>query len=70
MDQAPEDLEQAKTVLETALLTSAEPLAVSELCKLFEGQVGADVVRRLLDDLRSDWHDRGVEQTCPPRRRQ
>ena len=61
MDQAPEDLTQAKTVLETALLTSAEPVAIGELCKLFEGQIGGDVVRRLLDDLRNDWQGRGVE---------
>jgi segregation and condensation protein B len=61
MDQSPDDLTQAKTVLETALLTSAEPLAVAELCKLFEGQISVDVVRRLLDDLRNDWQSRGVE---------
>jgi segregation and condensation protein B len=68
MDQPPEDLTlasedltQVKAVLETALLTSPEPLPVAELCKLFEGQIGAEVVRRLLDDLRNDWQSRGVE---------
>jgi segregation and condensation protein B len=61
MDQPPEDLSHAKTVLETALLTSSEPLPVGELCKLFDGQIDVEVVRRLLDDLRADWKQRGVE---------
>ena len=61
MDESPEGLTHLKLVLETALLTSAEPLAVAELCKLFEGQISADVVRRLLDDLRIDWQNSGVE---------
>jgi segregation and condensation protein B len=61
MDQSPEDLTHVKSVLETALLTSPEPLAVTELCKLFDGQIGPDLVRRLLEDLRTDWQASGVE---------
>lgn len=61
MDQSVEDLAQLKIVLETALLTSQEPLPVSELFKLFDGQISPDVVRRLLDDLRAEWQGRGVE---------
>jgi segregation and condensation protein B len=61
MDQSLEDLSHAKRVLETALLTSPEPLPVSELCKLFDGQMASEVIRRLLDDLRADWDERGVE---------
>ena len=61
MDQPPEDLTQLKIVLETALLTSQEPLPVGELSKLFEGQISADLVRRLLDELRTDWQSSGVE---------
>jgi len=61
MDQPPEDLTQLKLVLETALLTSQEPLPVGELSKLFEGQISADLVRRLLDELRTDWQSSGVE---------
>lgn len=59
--QVLEDVVQLKRVLETALLTSPEPLAVPELAKLFNAEIGVDTVRKLLDDLRSDWHDRGVE---------
>ena len=56
-----DDLEQAKAVLETALLTSQEPLSVAELGKLFDGEIGADTIRRLLEDLRAGWEGRGVE---------
>ena len=51
----------AKTVLETALLSSQEPLSVADLRKLFDQEIGADTLRRLLDELREDWQDRGVE---------
>jgi segregation and condensation protein B len=61
MDLSQDDVKTFKTILETALLTSQEALSVAELCKLFDGEVGADVVRRLLEDLRADWQGRGVE---------
>jgi len=64
MDQPIDDLAQAKTTLETALLTTTEPLQVSELCKLFDGAIGPDVVRRMLEDLRQDWQHRGIELVC------
>jgi len=56
-----DDVGQMKTVLETALLTSQDPLPVGELCRLFDGEISADTVRRLLDDLRTDWEGKGVE---------
>ena len=48
-----DDLEQAKSILETALLTAQEPLAVGELGRLFDDAIGADTIRRLLEDLRT-----------------
>ncbi|MGH8599968.1 MAG: SMC-Scp complex subunit ScpB [Burkholderiales bacterium] len=54
---------QAKTILETALLTSQEPLPLAELKKLFDDDLGNDVLRKLLDELRQDWEARGVELT-------
>jgi segregation and condensation protein B len=56
-----DDLEQAKAILETALLTGQEPLPVAELIKLFDGEIAAETIRRLLDDLRANWQGRGVE---------
>ena len=50
-----------KRVLETALLVAAEPLPLSELKKLFDQEFDDDTWRTLLDDLRRDWSDRGVE---------
>ncbi len=55
------DPKQAKLILETALLASQEPLSVSQLRRLFDEELEAETVRRLLDDLRSDWEGRGVE---------
>ncbi len=52
---------EVKIVLEAALLAAQEPLPISELRKMFEEEVGADTVRRLLEELREAWKDRGVE---------
>jgi segregation and condensation protein B len=54
-------LGEVKRVLETALLTSADPLPLTELRKLFDGELSADILRRLLDELREDWDGKGVE---------
>jgi len=51
----------AKTVLETALLASQEPLSIADLRRLFEAEIGTDTIRRLLDELREAWSGRGVE---------
>ncbi|MDP2107418.1 MAG: SMC-Scp complex subunit ScpB [Rhodocyclaceae bacterium] len=53
--------EDYKRVLETALLAAAEPLSLAELKKLFDEPFDDDTWRTLLDDLRRDWADRGVE---------
>ena len=52
---------EVKVVLEAALLATPEPLDIAEMRKLFDDDVGADTLRRLLDELRDDWKDRGVE---------
>ena len=53
--------QEAKVVLEAALLTSELPLSVAELRRLFNDELNADTVRVLLDELRTDWSGRGVE---------
>ncbi|MHB1216296.1 MAG: SMC-Scp complex subunit ScpB [Thiobacillus sp.] len=59
----PDDL---KCVLEAALLATIEPLSLAELKRMFEQDapnpgLSSDVLRRALDELRAQWHGRGVE---------
>ena len=51
----------AKRVLETALICASQPLPLRDMRILFGDEIGADTLRSLLDDLRQDWHGRGVE---------
>ena len=54
---------EVKRILEAALFASTVPLPVNILRQLFGQDPGADVLRRLLDELRADWEaaGRGVE---------
>jgi segregation and condensation protein B len=67
--------DEAKKVLETALLCAREPMTIHAMKKLFvdvdkdgqsDGQplgagVGSDTIKILLEELRQDWQDRGIE---------
>jgi segregation and condensation protein B len=53
--------QDAKRVLETALICAQQPLPLRELRTLFDDQLGPDTLRVLLDELARDWEDRGVE---------
>lgn len=48
-------------ILETALLTAPEPLMLSELKKLFEGEISSKQLQAALDTLRTKWRDSGIE---------
>lgn len=50
-----------KRVLETALLTSSEPLPLGELKKLNDVELSNSQLEALLDELAQDWQDSGVE---------
>ena len=52
---------EIKRIMEAALLTAQEPLPLSDLRKLFDEELGAEVLRRLLEELRLDWDGKGVE---------
>jgi len=56
-----DDLKEIKGILEAALLTAGEPVAVAQLAKLFDPPLDADIVRRVLDDLRDEWSGKMVE---------
>jgi segregation and condensation protein B len=51
----------AKRILETALICSAQPLPVRELRVLFDDELGADTIKSLLLELQEDWSQRGLE---------
>ncbi|SAL02569.1 SMC-Scp complex subunit ScpB [Caballeronia ptereochthonis] len=53
--------QEAKIVLETALICAQEPLRLHDLRKLFADDISADTVRTLLEALQADWSGRGVE---------
>ncbi len=55
---------QAKRVLETALLCSAQPLPLRELRVLFDDALGADTLRQMLGELQLEWTGRGLEVVC------
>lgn len=53
--------QDAKRVLETALICAQQPLTLRDMRTLFADELGADSVRGLLDELSRDWEGRGVE---------
>ena len=58
-----DSLGPAKTrqILEAALLTTQEPLTISELRKLFNNELSASVLANLLEEVREQWRDSGIE---------
>ena len=62
---------EAKKVLETALLCAHEPLTINAMKKLYgddgdaadgdASPVGADTIKSMLEELRHDWADKGIE---------
>jgi len=62
------NIAEAKKVLETALLCTHEPLSVNELKKLYidpeseeVSEINAEMIRQMLEELRTEWADKGVE---------
>ena len=53
--------QDAKRVLETALICASQPLSLRDMRVLFADAVGADTLRSLLDQLTREWEGRGVE---------
>ena len=53
--------QDAKRVLETALICANQPMPLRDMRALFADELGADTLRSMLDDLRRDWQGRGVE---------
>ena len=53
--------QEAKRVLETALLCAQAPLTLRDMRSLFAEELNGDSVRSLLDELLREWEGRGVE---------
>ena len=53
--------QDAKRVLETALICAHQPMPLRDMRTLFNDELGQDTLRLLLDEITRDWEDRGVE---------
>jgi segregation and condensation protein B len=53
--------QDAKRILEAALICSQQPMPLPAMRALFDDQIGPDTLKSLLDDLSQDWQGRGVE---------
>ncbi len=58
------DSDQIMQVLEAALLTAQDPLPLSELKRLFDGDISTEALRKLLETLREKWVEGGIELVC------
>ena len=56
-----DDLKEIKGILEAALLTAGEPVAATQLARLFEPALDAELVRKMLDELKEDWSPKAIE---------
>ncbi|MDB5799083.1 MAG: scpB [Rhodocyclales bacterium] len=55
------DVAHARQVLEAALLSATEPMQSTELRRMFEPDLGAELVGRLLADIQQEWQGKAVE---------
>jgi segregation and condensation protein B len=61
-DAAPDgSAAQVKRVLEAVLLSAQRPLAIGELKKVFVEEIGGEVLRALLEEIRAEWTERPLE---------
>ena len=51
----------AKRIVETALICAPQPVPLRDLAALFDGELTNDTLKLILDELKNDWSERGVE---------
>ncbi len=55
------NLEDLKRILEAALLAADGPLSLREMKRMFEQELSEDMLRRALDELKTDWENKATE---------
>jgi segregation and condensation protein B len=55
------NLEELKRILEAALLAADTPLSLREMKRMFEQELSEDMLRRALEELKSDWDSKATE---------
>lgn len=55
------NVSQAKSVLETALICSMQPLQIKDMRVLFADEISVETIKNMLQDLQLEWHNKGVE---------
>ena len=55
------NLEELKRILEAALLATDTPLSLREMKRMFEQELSEDMLRRALDELKTDWDNKATE---------
>jgi len=60
----PEDPQAIKRILEAALLAAQQPLSLADLKKMFADDIAAELLRKLLDEVRDEWAGRPAELVC------
>lgn len=51
----------AKRIVETALICALQPIPLRDLGVLFDGELTTDTLKIILNELKNDWSERGVE---------
>ncbi len=59
--EPPDNAREIKRVLEAVLLSATQALTTAELRRLFDGELSAETLRVLLDELRAEWAERPLE---------
>lgn len=61
MQSSLHDRQHIQTIIETALLVSAEPLNLHDLKKLFAEELRAELLHEVLEAIQQAWQGRGLE---------
>jgi segregation and condensation protein B len=56
-----DEMQDMRNILEAALLTAGEPVAVPQLARLFDPPVDTEIVQKLLEELSLGWTGKSVE---------